>query len=237
MAATRGSGWCPARSGFREDLLAERPRVVVCSQPPADRATLDLVIAERRRRSSLRVVHLAPPIAVTERLAALAGGFDDALPSTIPLAELLGRLNWLESRMRVRRAPREVLPVADGLVLDLAAREVRRGAQTVHLRPKELGLLTLLATHPGRAFSRRQLLDLVWGPARTGDTRTVDVHVRWLRSKIEPDPGRPVHLVTVRGVGYRLDAPVSQPLPLTGHRSANRSFTCRTRSVDRSARS
>lgn len=66
----------------------------------------------------------------------------------------------------------------------------------------------LLASHTGRAFNRRQLLDLVWGPDPTGDTRAVDVHVRWLRSRIEQDPARPVLLVTVRGVGYRLDAPL-----------------------------
>ena len=64
-------------------------------------------------------------------------------------------------------------------------------------------LLAMLAAHPGRAYTRRQLLDRVWGPEQVGDPRTVDVHVRWLRSKIEPQPDRPIHLVTVRGVGYR----------------------------------
>jgi DNA-binding response OmpR family regulator len=75
----------------------------------------------------------------------------------------------------------------------------------VHLRPKEYGLLALLAAHPGRAYSRRDLLDRVWGPHHRGGMRTVDVHVRWLRSKIEPVPDQPVLLVTVRGIGYRLD--------------------------------
>jgi DNA-binding response OmpR family regulator len=75
----------------------------------------------------------------------------------------------------------------------------------VHLRPKEFGLLAMLAGHPGRAWTRRQLMDRVWGPGHAGESRTVDVHVRWLRSKIEPDPAHPVRLVTVRGVGYRLD--------------------------------
>jgi DNA-binding response OmpR family regulator len=63
----------------------------------------------------------------------------------------------------------------------------------------------MLAAHPGRAYTRRQLLDRVWGQHHDGDPRTVDVHVRWLRSKIEPRPDTPVHLATVRGVGYRLD--------------------------------
>ncbi len=73
------------------------------------------------------------------------------------------------------------------------------------MRPKEFSLLALLARNPGRVYTRRQLLDRVWGPGTSSDPRTVDVHVRWLRSKIEPDPGRPIHLVTVRGIGYRLD--------------------------------
>ena len=62
----------------------------------------------------------------------------------------------------------------------------------------------MLAAHPGRAYTRRQLLDRVWGHDHEGDPRTVDVHVRWLRSKLEPQPDAPVHIVTVRGVGYRL---------------------------------
>ena len=69
-----------------------------------------------------------------------------------------------------------------------------------------VSLLAMLAAHPGRAYTRRQLLDRVWGPGHAGDPRTVDVHVRWLRSKIEQQPEAPEHLVTVRGVGYRLDA-------------------------------
>lgn len=192
---------------FRALLLAERPRIVVCSEPPADRATLDLVTAERRRRSRMRAVHLAPPDAVEARLAALAAGFDDAIPSATPVSELVGRLAWLDARARPRDGSGTALPVGDDLELDLVAHELRRGDSVIHLRPKEFGLLALLAAHPGRAYTRRQLLDRVWGPDHEGGMRTVDVHVRWLRSKIERTPERPVHLVTVRGLGYRLDDP------------------------------
>jgi two-component system alkaline phosphatase synthesis response regulator PhoP len=189
---------------FRDLLIAERPRIVVCAQPPADRAALDAVAAERRRRTTMRAVHVAPPHAVAERLAALDLGFDDALAATTTLAELAGRLAWLDGKARPRQ-PTARLPVGDGLELDTAARELRRGDLLVHLRPKEFGLLALLASHPGRAYSRRELLDRVWGPGHEGGSRTVDVHVRWLRAKLELDPEHPVHLVTVRGVGYRLD--------------------------------
>jgi len=191
---------------FRDLLLAERPRIVVCAQPPADRTTLELVAGERRRRTTMRAVHLAPPEAVDERLAALDMGFDDALTSATPAAELVGRLSWLDAKARARAGSSGVIVVGDGLELDLAAHELRREGEAVHLRPKEFGLLAMLCSHPGRAYTRRELLDRVWGPGREGGARTVDVHVRWLRSKLGPDPERPVHLVTVRGVGYRLNA-------------------------------
>jgi two-component system, OmpR family, alkaline phosphatase synthesis response regulator PhoP len=191
---------------FRELLLATHPRLVVCGQPPAGVAELELLLAERRRRSGLRIVHLAPPEAVDDRLAALTSGFDDALASTIPAIELVGRLTWLDGRARARATSGSLVKLGEDLELDLAAHELRHGGAAVHLRPKEFGLLALLATHPGRAYTRAELLERVWNGTHEGGGRTVDVHVRWLRSKIEPDPERPVHLVTVRGVGYRYDA-------------------------------
>lgn len=190
---------------FRDVLLAERPRIVVCAEPPAGPAELELVSRERVRRPSMRVVHLAPPDAVEARLNALRLGFDDTLPATVPALELAARLGWLASRAKVQGANARVIAITDEFELDLVAHELRRGGSAVHLRPKEYGLLALLAAHPGRAYTRRQLLDRVWGHEHDGGSRTVDVHVRWLRSKIETDPDRPLHLVTVRGVGYRLD--------------------------------
>lgn len=191
---------------FRDLLLAERPRIAVCCQPPASGRDLELVATERRHRFSMRAVLLTPPEAVADRLAALARGFDDALAWSVPASELVGRLEWHDAHARARPESSPVLRFGQGFELDTAAHELRRGGIVIHLRPKEFGLLALLAAHPGRAYTRTELLDRVWGPVRDGPSRTVDVHVRWLRSKIEADPGRPVHLVTVRGVGYRLDA-------------------------------
>lgn len=192
---------------FRDTLLAERPRVVVCMEPPASGAVVELVADVRRRRPAMRAVHLAPPEAVAQRLAALRLGFDDAYATSMPADELAGRLSLLDTPTRSRAAIGAVLPVGEDAELDLVAHELRRAGLAVHLRPKEFGLLALLAAHPGRAYTRQQLLDRVWGPDHAGGARTVDVHVRWLRSKIEPDPDQPIRLVTVRGVGYRLDEP------------------------------
>lgn len=73
------------------------------------------------------------------------------------------------------------------------------------LRPKEYDLLAFLASHPGRAYTRNDLLDEVWGTEYFGDPRTVDVHIRWLREKIEKEPGSPRHIITIRGTGYRFE--------------------------------
>jgi DNA-binding response OmpR family regulator len=188
---------------FAAALVERRPRVVILSTPPAGPAEVELAVRERRRRPSLRIVHVSRIEDVDGRLAAIRAGVDEAVTDLIDPDELRGRIEILEARAH---APtRQELVVADDVVLDLVAHEVRRDGRLVHLRPKEFQLLAMLAAHPGRAYTRRQILDRVWGHDHVGDPRTVDVHVRWLRSKLEPDPDAPVHLVTVRGVGYRLD--------------------------------
>lgn len=188
---------------FTALLCAGRPHVAVLAAPSAGDDVLATALRERRRRTTLRLLHLSPTSAVDARVAALRAGFDDALPDDVDPLELVARLELLDERARSR--PATVIPVAEGVVLDPVAHEVRRDGELVHLRPKEYQLLHMLASHPGRAYTRRQLLDRVWGVDHDGDPRTVDVHVRWLRTRIEPRPEAPVHLVTVRGVGYRLD--------------------------------
>ena len=190
-------------STFSFLLRHGRPRIAIVSTPPAGDHEVELVARERRRRSNLRTIHLSPPDAGVARIEALRRGYDDAVPTSIDPRELADRAALLEDQTRLRNAA--LLEIADGFELDLAAHELRRDGRAVHLRPKEFQLLAMLASHPRRAFTRRQLLDRVWGVDQVGDPRTVDVHVRWLRSKIERQPGRPAHLVTVRGVGYRLD--------------------------------
>jgi two-component system response regulator RegX3 len=190
-------------SAFASTLVHERPRIALVAKPPACPDDLTTAARERRRRSALRLLYLSPPDDIDGRIAALKLGFDEALPVTLDARELVGRIRWLEQQARPGGATE--LTVADGIVLDTVAHELRNDERHIHLRPKEYQLLALLAAHPGRVYTRRQLLDRVWGPGHIGDPRTVDVHVRWLRSKMEPRPDAPVHLVTVRGVGYRLD--------------------------------
>jgi DNA-binding response OmpR family regulator len=175
---------------FRDILLAERPRIVVVCQPPAGDADLEVVAAERRRRARLRVIHLAPPDAVADRLAALARGFDDALTTAMSVDELAARVAWLEGRARERPAAGTTLPIAEELELDLLAHELRKGDRSIHLRPKEFGLLALLASHPGRAYTRRELLERVWGHGHESSRRTVDVPRHGARRRLPPgSPG------------------------------------------------
>jgi len=108
------------------------------------------------------------------------------------------------AEMAPKLAGEKVLTVGD-LQINVARRKVTLGDSALDLAPKEFELLVYLAQNKGLVFRREQLLDKVWGYDFAGDSRTVDVHVRWLRKKIEHDPARPAHLITVRGAGYKLE--------------------------------
>jgi DNA-binding response OmpR family regulator len=140
---------------------------------------------------------------VDDRVAGLKIGADDYLPKPFHTPELLARIEAL-----LRRAKKE--PLAENLrigdiEIDARAAVVRRDGQEVALSAKEYQLLRFLAQRRGEVVSREQLLKEVWGYHATPNTRTVDVHMTWLRQKMEKDPSAPVHLVTVRGMGYRFD--------------------------------
>jgi DNA-binding response OmpR family regulator len=190
---------------FLHQLENERPRVVVVGVPPATLSTVEAVAAVRRRRLGLRCVLVNAPLAIDERLRALELGFDAALSADTPVAELGGRIAILARAGASRGTARARIPIGDGVELDLSRGCLLRDGRQVHLRPKEFHLLETLARRPGRAYTRGELLDRVWGQGHAGNPRTVEVHIRWLRAKVERDPDEPVHLVTVRGRGYRLE--------------------------------
>ncbi|HEX2756080.1 MAG TPA: response regulator transcription factor [Candidatus Limnocylindrales bacterium] len=192
----------PAFVGFLHELKA---CLALLTCPPGGPTEILAAVTDRRQRPALRIILLNDPADVTGRLEALALGFDDALPASIDPEELTGRALLLANGNRGVAGHERQIPVAPGVILDLVGRRVRRGGVDVHLRPKEFALLSVLASDPGRVFSRTELVDRAWGPAYDGGSRTIDVHIRWLRAKIERDPARPSHVVTVRGTGYRLD--------------------------------
>jgi two-component system response regulator RegX3 len=185
-----------------------QPRVVVVDDPDAARG-LRSVRALRNARTGARILFITPPEAELERLDALEAGVDEAIACPLAASELAGRIRLLLRRSRGGRRSR--LPIGGTMELDLDRRELLRDGAWVHLRPKEARLLELFARSPGKVLSRQHILERVWGPDHDGDPRTVDVHVRWLRAKLEPDPHAPTWLLTIRGVGYRLEtAPLTE---------------------------
>ena len=160
-----------------------------------------------RRQSMIPILMLTARADEFDRVLGLELGADDYLTKPFSMRELVARVRALLRRAEAARDGWQPHPILVGpLRLDAARREVRLDGRPVSLRPREFDLLLHLARHPGQVFTREQLLDQVWGYDFAGGSRTVDVHVRWLRRKIEADPGQPQHLQTVRSVGYRLRA-------------------------------
>ena len=139
-----------------------------------------------------------------DRVAGLETGADDYLAKPFGMRELLARVRALLRRSGPRAQPDlgPTMILTGDLEIDRERREIRKAGVLTHLKPKEYELLLFFVQHPGRVFSREQILDEVWGYDFYGGPRTVDVHVRWLRQKVEDDPGQPTRIRTVRGSGY-----------------------------------
>jgi len=147
-----------------------------------------------------------------DRVIGLELGADDYLTKPFSMREFLARVKAQLRRVRMVREEKtdettlakEILQFGN-LELDLIRREVRLDGSPLALKPKEFDLLLFLARHRGQVLSRDLILERVWGWEFSGGSRTVDVHVRWLREKIETDPAEPIRIVTVRGSGYRFE--------------------------------
>ena len=163
-----------------------------------------------RREMTVPILMLTARADEVDRVVGLEMGADDYLVKPFSMRELLARVKALLRRVRLvreevkaERVPAESkLLTYDDLVVDLDRHEVRVGDTALRLKPKEYDLLLFLVRHAGIALSRDLILDRVWGWDYSGGSRTVDVHVHWLREKIEADPANPDRIVTVRGVGY-----------------------------------
>ena len=151
-----------------------------------------------------------------DRVVGLEVGADDYLTKPFSMRELLARVKaqlrrteMVRAEMtRVKASPNGTQPEIlefDGLNINLTRREVSLAGEVLALRPQEYELLMFFGQHRGQMLSREFILERVWGWEYIGDSRTVDVHVRWLRQKIEKDPANPQRIVTVRGGGYRFE--------------------------------
>lgn len=160
-----------------------------------------------RRDSDVPIIMLTALGGEGDRVAGLDIGADDYLPKPFGMRELMARVRALLRRSGPRASDSaETILLSGDLQLDLARREATIRGETLRMKPKEFELLLFFLQHPGRVFSREQILNEVWGDEFHGGPRTVDVHVRWLRQKIELDAANPVRIKTVRGSGYLFDS-------------------------------
>ena len=198
---------------------AERPDVLV----------LDIMLPEMdgfevcrilRQEMSVPILMLTARADEIDKVVGLEVGADDYLTKPFSMRELMARVKALLRRVRLTRqevmeeqsetelegaAPAMPKLVFGDLIIDEARRQVLKDGQPIELKPKEFDLLLYLARHRRLVLSRDKILEEVWGWDYVGGTRTVDVHVRWLREKIEDDPSNPKHIITTRGVGYRFE--------------------------------
>jgi DNA-binding response OmpR family regulator len=192
---------------------------LVRAQPP-DVLLLDLMLPDLDGLEITRAVRHEPanpavnrvPILILtardaeiDKVVGLEVGADDYLTKPFSMHELLARVKALVRRAGMTESPPLAAPSelhSGDLVIDTVAHRATRAGRALRLKPREFELLSYLVQHPNQVHSRERLLLHVWGYEFAGDTRTVDVHVRWVRGKIEPDPTNPTRIQTVRGAGY-----------------------------------
>ena len=216
------------RQGYQVYTAADgRVALEVARQERPDALVLDVMLPGLdgfevcrilRREMSVPILMLTARADEVDKIVGLEVGADDYLTKPFSMRELVARVKALLRRARLIReelsvervgsgaagTPGEILTFGD-LTIDLTRREVTRQGELLHLKPKEYDLLVFLARNRGIVLSRDLILERVWGWDYDGGSRTVDVHVRWLREKIEPDPANPTRIVTVRSIGYRFE--------------------------------
>jgi two-component system response regulator RegX3 len=211
------------REGFSVDVAADgdeaiqrfeaaRPALVLLDVMLPKMSGID-VCREIRSRSRVPIIMVTARSAEIDAVVGLEVGADDYVSKPFRLRELIARV-----RAALRRVPSnlddgdeehgELLEVGD-VRIDAARHEVAVRGEAVALPLKEFELLELLVANAGRVLTRDVLIDRIWGPNYYGDTKTLDVHIKRLRAKIETDPGNPSRIVTVRGVGYRYERPAA----------------------------
>jgi DNA-binding response OmpR family regulator len=161
-----------------------------------------------RKETTTPILMLTAKDEEVDKIVGLEIGADDYMTKPFSMRELLARVGAMLRRSKMTEmqpGPEQAILRVGDIEVDIARHKASKGVTMLELTPKEFDLLAFLATNRGFVFSRDQLLEKVWGYDFSGDTRTVDVHIRWLRQKIEADPNNPKHLVTVRGTGYKLE--------------------------------
>ncbi len=204
-----------ARSGFNPRVARTGGEAIeLAASDPPDVVLLDLALPDRdgrdvcrelRRRSDVPIIIITASGTVTDRIVGLELGADDYVVKPFAVAEVIARIRAVLRRGRTGGSEGGVLTVQD-LRIDLDARRVWRSDGELELTRKEFDLLVRLARDAGRVVTRESLMSDVWDMNWFGSTKTLDVHVAWLRRKLGDDPTAPTYIHTVRGVGFRLEA-------------------------------
>jgi DNA-binding response OmpR family regulator len=212
--ARQGYQVCSAADGISALEVARR------EQP--DLILLDIMLPKMdglevcrilRREMNVPIIMLTARSDEVDKVVGLEVGADDYVTKPFSMRELLARVKAMLRRVRLTKEEmaadeQQTTPQVlefDDLSIDTARHEVLLGGSVLPCKPKEYDLLLFLAHNRGTTLTRDLILERVWGWEFSGGTRTVDVHIRWLREKIEPDPANPTRIITVRGVGYRFE--------------------------------
>ncbi|RBY78202.1 DNA-binding response regulator [Geodermatophilus sp. TF02-6] len=204
------------REGFDPVVAASGPEALdEFDRGGADIVLLDLMLPglpgtevcrALRARSAVPIIMLTAKDAEIDKVVGLELGADDYVTKPYSARELVARIRAVLRRRGHTEAPAGSVLAAGRVRMDVDRHVVSVDGEPVALPLKEFDLLELLLRNAGRVLTRGQLIDRVWGADYVGDTKTLDVHVKRLRAKIEPDPANPEHLVTVRGLGYKFEA-------------------------------
>ena len=203
------------KEGFEVDLAGSGPEALtVFDRNGADLVLLDLMLPglsgtevcrALRSRSSVPVIMLTAKDSEVDKVVGLELGADDYVTKPFSVGELVARIRAV---LRRQGEPDDLVPTtveAGPVRLDVDRHLVSIDGKPVSLPLKEFELLELLLRNAGRVLTRGQLIDRVWGSDYVGDTKTLDVHIKRLRGKVEPEPATPRHIVTVRGLGYKFE--------------------------------
>jgi DNA-binding response OmpR family regulator len=206
--ALEDEGWVVDEAGTGEEAIVSFQR------SPTDVVLIDIMLPgidgfevcrSIRRESDVPIIMVTARADTHDVVAGLEAGADDYMTKPLQPKELSARIRALLRRVRTTQPGNPRMTFGE---LEVVPQEgvVTRDGEQIHLTKTEFRLLVELANSPGKVFSREDLLEKVWGHGVFGDGRLVDVHVRRLRTKVEPDPAHPRHVVTVRGLGYKLQA-------------------------------
>ena len=217
-----------SRQGYEVEAVADgRSALAMAREMEPNLIVLDVMLPEMdgfevcrilRKEMSVPIMMLTARTDEVDRVVGLEMGADDYLTKPFSMRELMARVKAMLRRVQLIRAELEAAPdpaetnVADSeilsfgnMIINLRRHEISIDGQPIQMKPMERELLLFLARNRGIALSRDLILERVWGWQYDSGSRTVDVHVRWLREKIEADPKNPVRIITVRGLGYRFE--------------------------------